>query len=144
MKVKFSNCITGENVIYMEIDKYNTMDEIVPYSQSTNTTYNNDYNGRVNSCFEKIPINTQENNDQTFQDWGSNLRNISWNDPPIETIRKLKFKFRFHDGRLVDFKNKNFNFTLAFNCVKNEIPRKTTELNVPSGWRSGYILIYSP
>lgn len=133
----FSNFVDGENVIYMEIEKFNSMDEIEPFSESTNTTYNNDYNGRVNGSFEKIPISTKEDNDQTLQDWGSNLRNITWNNPPIETIRKLKFKFRFHDGRLVDFQNKNFNFTLAFNCVKNEIPRKTTEVNVPSGWRSG-------
>ena len=48
--------ITGESSIYMECKKYNSMDELKPYVQSTSNTYNNDYNGYVNSCFAKIPI----------------------------------------------------------------------------------------
>ena len=35
----------------------------------------------------------------------------------------MKFKFRYHDGRLVDFKDNNFNFTIAFNQLKDEIAR---------------------
>jgi len=38
-------------------------------------------------------------------------------------IKKLKFKFRYHDGRLVEFKDCNFNFTIAFNQLKDEIAR---------------------
>ena len=48
--------IFGDDVIYMEIRKYNTIDEIEPYSERTNQLYNNDYSGKVNSAFAKIPI----------------------------------------------------------------------------------------
>jgi len=58
------------------------------------------------------------------------LENISQYDPPIERISKLKFTFRHHDGRLVDFQNNNFDFTLEFNCLKNEIA-KSYNVRVP-------------
>ena len=61
------------------------------------------------------------------------LQNISNYDVPIETIRKLKFTFRFHDGRLVDFKDCNFNFSIAFNCIRDEIPREY-ELRIPPSY----------
>ncbi len=38
--------ILGEKCIYMEVDKYNSYDELNPYSQHTSNMYNNDYNGR--------------------------------------------------------------------------------------------------
>ena len=50
--------------------------------------------------------------------------------PPIDKIRKLKFKFRYHDGRLVEFKDNNFNFTIAFHILKDEIARDY-EVRVP-------------
>ena len=40
------NChldVVGENWIYMEMNKYNTMDELEPYSENTAALYNNDY-----------------------------------------------------------------------------------------------------
>ncbi|MEE9574007.1 MAG: hypothetical protein V3W20_13210, partial [Candidatus Neomarinimicrobiota bacterium] len=48
--------IYGEDAIYMEIDRYNTLDEIEPYSENTSGWFNNDYNGKVNSAFAKIPV----------------------------------------------------------------------------------------
>ena len=57
------------------------------------------------------------------------LQNIFQYYPPIDKIRKLKFTFRYHDGRLVNFKNSNFNFTIAFNELRNEIARDYTILN---------------
>ena len=105
----------------MELDKYNSMDELVPYSQRTNDTYFNDYSGRVNSAFAKIPIGRIPNV-HNF-DTKSKLQNVSQYHPPIDKIRKLKFTFRYHDGRFVDFNNSNFNFTLAFNELRDEIAR---------------------
>ena len=61
------------------------------------------------------------------------LFNVSNYEVPIENIRKLRFQFRFHDGRLVDFKNSNFNFTLGFNCIKDEIP-KDYDLRIPASF----------
>ena len=114
--------ISGETCIYMEVDKYNSYDELYPYNKSSCQMYdNNAYSGKVNSAFAKIPIKgeTIEQDARTLY-----LQNIVQYDPPIERIARLIFKFRFHDGRLVDFQNKNFDFTIEFNCLKNEIAKK--------------------
>jgi hypothetical protein len=115
--------IQGDRVIYMEVDKYNSYLEIEPYSRATNTLYNNDYNGRVNSAFAKIPITTLPPGEHVDSRNGL-LQNIVTFEPPIEKITTLKFKFRYHDGRLVDFQQFPFNFTIAFNRIQNEIPRQ--------------------
>ena len=51
------------------------------------------------------------------------LQNMTQYFPPIDKIRKLKFKFRYHDGYLVDLNNQDVNFTLEINQLRNEIPR---------------------
>jgi len=112
----------GDSAIYMEIDKYNTIDEIDPYSTATNNKYKNDYHGRVNSAFAKIPI-TAVPESQIFDSRNGFLQNVSQYFPPIKTISKLKFKFRYHDGRLVEFKDNNFNFTIAMNQLRDEMAR---------------------
>jgi hypothetical protein len=114
--------ISGERCIYMEVDKYNSYDELYPYNKSSCQIFdNNAYNGRVNTAFAKIPIKGE-----TVEQDSRNLflQNVVQYDPPIERISRLKFKFRFHDGRLVDFQNNNFDFTIEFNCLKNEIAKK--------------------
>ena len=107
--------------IYMEIDKYNTIDELSVTSRSNNL-YNNDYNGKVNSFFAKLPI-TSEPYNEILTNKNDSLDSISIYNPPIEKISKLKFKFRYHDGTLVDFKNHEFSFVVGFNSLQNEIPR---------------------
>jgi hypothetical protein len=107
----------------MEFDKFNTIDELVPYAERTNNMYNNDYNGKVKSAFAKIPITVGGQSSQIFDSRNHFLQNVSQYHPPIDRIKKVKFKFRYHDGRLVDFKDNNFNFTIAFNQLKDEIAR---------------------
>lgn len=111
--------IRGEEIIYMEVEKYNTIDEIAPYSCKTNNLVNNDYHGKVNSAFAKIPIRTKRftsENDSSTQF----IMNVSQYEPPIEKISKLKFKFRYHDGRLVDFKSMSLSFSIGFSILSNE------------------------
>ena len=122
IEAPFAANIRGEKCFYMEIDKYNSYDELYPYNKSSCQMYdNNAYNGKVNSAFAKIPIAgifiEQESRNGLLQ-------NIVEYDPPIERIVRLTFKFRFHDGRLVDFQTNNFDFTIEFNCLKNEIHKK--------------------
>ena len=124
--------IMGEDWIYMEVDKYNTMDEIEPYSENTAGFYNNDYSGKVDSAFAKIPVQCTAfshiyDSNQAF------LSNISHYHPPIERISKLKFKFRYHDGRLVDFKWQPLSFVIEFNLLRDEIP-KAMSLRVPPSY----------
>lgn len=45
--------IMGNDYVYMEVIKYNSMDEIEPYSENTGGLYNNDYAGKINSAFLK-------------------------------------------------------------------------------------------
>jgi len=121
--------ILGEQVIYMEVDKYNSYLELYPYSESTSSTYNNDSGGNVKSAFAKIPV-TALPNGQFFDSRNGFYQNLVYYDPPLERIQKLKFKFRYHDGRLVDFQNSPFNFTIEFNTLQNEI-KKSFNVNIP-------------
>ena len=109
----------GEEAIYMEVDKYNSIDEIYPYSERTGHLYNNDLGHRVNGSFAKIPL---VGNIFTQQSGARNTvpLNVFHSEPPIQRIDRLKFKFRYHDGRLVDFKCLPFSFTLEFNMLKDE------------------------
>ena len=120
LEATFPVSLFGHTVVYMEVDKYNSMDELTPYPQRTNNLYDNDYNGRVNSAFAKIPL-TGTPQAQVFESKNGFLQNTSNHfNPPIERIQKLKFRFRYHDGRLVNFKQENFNFTISFNELRNE------------------------
>jgi len=115
--------LTGETCMYLEVDKYNSYDELYPYNESTRQNYdNNAYSGKVNSAFAKIPIKAHDTNSydsRTFY-----LHNLVQYDPPIERIARLKFKLRFHDGRLVNFQNFPFDFTVEFNSLRNEMEKK--------------------
>jgi hypothetical protein len=118
----FTVKLNGDNAIYMEIDKFNYMDELKPYPVNTSGAINNTYGGIVNSAFVKIPITSTPYSyftDSTM----INLNNCGFYIPLIEKISRLKFKFRYHDGRLVDFRDAPFNFTIEINQIRNEINR---------------------
>ena len=76
----------------------------------------------MDSAFAKIPITATPLGE--FNDSRNGfLQNVTTFDIPEEKISKLSFLFRYHDGRLVDFGNNRFNFTIEFNSLKNEIGR---------------------
>ena len=112
--------IDGEKDIYMEVEKYNSYDEIYAFTQSNRSSYSNNANtGKVNSAFAKIPLDpTTVQNSRNLL-----LVNFVQYEPPIERIAKLDFTFRFHDGRYVDFRGLEFNFTIEFNSLRPEILR---------------------
>lgn len=119
-KAKICNInIMGEDVIYMELDRYNTIDEIAPYSKNTSAARCNDYHGKVKSAFAKIPLPCTAFS-QIFDSRNAFLMNVSQYEPPLERLTKLKFKFRYHDGRLVDFKCLPLSFSIEFNMLRNE------------------------
>ena len=123
VKAPLSFTIGGDTCLYMEVDKYNSYDELYPYNESSKQMYNNNaYAGKVNSAFAKIPIKEHDKN--SFDSRTFYLHNLVHYDPPIERVARLKFKFRFHDGRLVDFQNYPFDFTIEFNCLRNEMDKK--------------------
>ena len=63
IEAPLSFTINGDNCIYLEVDKYNSYDELYPYNESTTKIYgNNAYAGKVNSAFAKIPIRSNTEN----------------------------------------------------------------------------------
>lgn len=126
------DCINlfGENQMYMELDKYNQLDELLPYPVNTNAMYNARYGGRVDSAFAKIPL-IQMPHAQIFDSVNTSLTGMSVFYQPLEQISKVKMTFRYHDGRRVDFRNMPFSFILEFNCLRTE-PQPVHEVRKPS------------
>jgi hypothetical protein len=102
--------------IYIELEKYNKCDEIKPFLYYN---YNNANSGIVNSAFAKIPIYPFEDNKGLVND--GYFENISYYQPPIDKIAKLKLKFRYHNGMLVDFHNFNVSLSIEINQIRNEM-----------------------
>ena len=123
----------GENVFYLDMFEYNQMDELQPYPIRVNSTKNNSYGGKVNSAFAKIPILGVPVS-QYFDSRNSLLQNFSHFYPPLERVSKLKFRFKYHNGHLVNFSNNDFSFTLQFDCYRDEIAREL-KLRVPAQYR---------
>ena len=122
--------LMGESTIYMEAERYNHIDELVPFSQNTNGMYNNDFNGVVNAAFAKIPVTVLPYG-QVFESSNGILISSTHFDPPLERVQKMKFRFRNHVGALIDFQDFPFNFTIEFNCLRNEIG-KSYAIRIPS------------
>jgi len=102
--------------IYIELEKYNKCDEIKPFLYYS---YNNANSGIVNSAFAKIPIYPFQDNKGLVND--GYFENISYYQPPIDKIAKLKLRFRYHNGMLVDFHNFNVSLSLEINQIRNEM-----------------------
>jgi hypothetical protein len=102
--------INISNTIYMEIDKFNYINEIAPFSKSTTSYFNNDYYGKVNSAFAKLILSNVSNTYIPIKKFKRILPHME------EKVARLKFRFRYHNGNLVDFINQNFNFSLRFEC----------------------------
>jgi hypothetical protein len=128
--------MAGDAVIYMEIDKCNYQDEMQPYSEKTSSTRHNDYNGIVNASFAKIPILSKPTKLLSLLEYqyngepGDTSEGMASFFPPLDKLSKLKFKFRYHDGTLVDFGGLNFNFTIGIFSCRNEIAR-SKQLRTP-------------
>ena len=114
--------LMGEDCIYMEMEKFNNINEIYPFSERTNTLYNCDYGHKSDAAFAIIPL-TQTPYGTELGNRNTMNTNVFISEPPIKNINRLEFKFRYHDGRLVDFKNLPFSFVLEFNMLREEQAR---------------------
>ena len=108
--------IAGDGCLYMELATYNNIDELMPYQERTSDLYYGKYGGKHNSSFAKIPVRKRSSRENY-------LSNIFFSVPPLERLQKLRFKFRYHDGRPVEFHDVNFNFTLEITTLRNEMPK---------------------
>lgn len=110
-----------QDSIYIELDKYNNISEIEPYSTRTNNSFNNDYNASVNSAFAKILLTNGR-----FENIVNDITHLPYCyvfKTPNVSIDKLKFKLRFHDGRLVDLKNQPFSMLIEAETLVDEQQR---------------------
>ena len=128
--VQFVECpykinIFGPSYIYMEIFKYNCIDETQPYNISQFTLTTNETNGIVNSAFAKIPIVSTP----TSQYYDGPSNSYKFFDPPVERIRRLKFRLRYHNGELVNFGVFEYTFTLEFTTLLPMINRAVNYVN---------------
>lgn len=113
----------GPAYIYMELDcgsSLNCIDETEPFELNRFTSTTNQTNGIVNSAFAKIAIPTTP----ISQWFDQQALPYKWFDPPMERIRKLKIKMRYHDGTLVDFAGFDYSIMLQFTYFSPQIPKK--------------------
>jgi hypothetical protein len=96
--------------IYMEVDAFNWIDEITPFSIATTDAYNGDFNGSVNNAFAKLALSTVSGCYVPVKKFKRVLPHA------VEKVGRLKFKFRYHNGIPVDFKQQAFDFSLKFEC----------------------------
>ena len=129
--VQFIECpykinIFGPSHLYMEVFKYNCIDETQPYNISNFTLTTNETNGIVNSAFAKIPIVSTP----TSQYYDGPANSYKFFDPPVERIRRLRFRLRYHNGELVNFGVFEYTFTLEFTTLLPMINRAINYVNL--------------
>jgi hypothetical protein len=100
----------GPSYIYMEIEGQNCIDETSPYNVSEFTLTTNATNGIVNSSFAKLAIPATP----ISQWFDRDSLPYKFYYPPAERMRRFKFKFRYHNGQLVNFGFFNFSFVIEF------------------------------
>jgi hypothetical protein len=110
----------GPAFMYLEIDGLNCIDETSPFNISEFTVHTNQTNGRVNTCFAKIPIPSTPIS-QWFDD---SQKPYKYFNPPAERIRKLKLKIRYHNGQTVDFGLFDWSILLEFTLLRPQNERK--------------------
>jgi hypothetical protein len=124
---KFS-VFVGRYYMYMEISGYNNMDETQLFNVSDFNTQTNGTNGIVNSAFAKIPLYTNPNfpADNPYYN-GETIDNvIRIFNPPMSKIRRLRIRFRWHDGNYIDFSGSTYAFTLVMNILNPQNSKKYT------------------
>ena len=107
--------------IYMEIDSLNiNYDELNPFPTGTNNMFSNLSNSSTRTAFIKIPPIVY--NTGGFQ-YDKLQNSVAFFEAPIKRIQNLKFKFRYHDNKLVDLDNQDVNFTIEINQLRSNIHR---------------------
>ena len=109
--------------IYFEIDNFNKLyDEIYPFPNNSNNSINNQYNSGCNTAFFKIPFYVVNQQGFIYPNYSSRY---AYFEPPLKKIKEFKFKFRYHDGTLVDFGTEDITFTIEIteliNNFKNNV-----------------------
>jgi hypothetical protein len=119
--------LMGPASLYMEIEGQNCIDETSPYNLSKFTIQTNETNGRVNSAFAKINIPTTP----ISQWFDRDSLPYKFYYPPLEKLRRLRIRIRYHNGQLANFGVFNFNFVIEFTLQLPQILRKSNSVAYP-------------
>lgn len=100
--------IYGEKMIYIDVDGFNSINELEP---------NKSKSFKVNSAISYVKNKYKSDiishdNESIISDNQTIFKVIK------DRIQKLTFKFRFHNGKLVDFQNSPFSFMLSFTTIR--------------------------
>ena len=109
----------GPTSFYIEIPQLNCLDETQPFNVSPFTMRTNQTNGIVNSAFAKIDITSTP----ISQYFNRESPTYKYFYPPLERLRKLSIKIRYHNGQLVDFGIFDWTFMIEFLCLNPQQPR---------------------
>jgi hypothetical protein len=105
--------LMGEAFIYMEIDGQNCIDETKPFNVSNFSLKTSQTNGVTDSAFAKLPVPSTP----MSQWFDRDSVPYKFYYPPAERMRRLKFRFRYHNGRPANFGTFNFSFMLEFTIM---------------------------
>ena len=119
----------GQTHVYIEMDNFNCIDELEPYPVNTNAKKYNRFGGRKDGSFAIVPIAPPGSG--PYASTGVAI-SVPYFNPPVEKVSKLKFKFRYHNGELVDFLDKELHLTFEINSLISE-QAYTMDINTPSG-----------
>jgi hypothetical protein len=111
----------GPAYFYMDIEGLNCIDETSPFNISEFTIKTNQTNGIVNSAFAKIAVPTTP----ISQWFDRDSLPYKYYYPPAERIRRLKIRFRYHNGQTVQFGVFNFSFVLEFMLQSPQLLRSS-------------------
>lgn len=120
--------------IYLEVNDFNVISEKKPDIGNRNNTFNSGYNGLGGAALAKIPVPGIADGITP----GFNLLSTLVPSEFLETrklflnsfdtrVHKLTFKFRDHNGSLIDFGDQDFTFTLEFGLVR-EVPNRSLNI----------------
>lgn len=117
--------LTKDMYIYLDIETLNGGDETKPFSNNEYTKTTNQGNGSVNSFLGRIPLFTTST--YATSNGGSDKQSNTYFNPPLERLRKLKINLRYHDGTLVDFGLKEWDFSLIVTSYLPSQNKKITK-----------------
>jgi hypothetical protein len=108
--------LMGPAYFYMDIEGLNCIDETSPFNISEFTIKTNQTNGFAKIAVPTTPISQWFDRDSLP---------YKYYYPPAERIRRLKIRFRYHNGQTVQFGVFNFSFVLEFMLQSPQLLRSS-------------------
>jgi len=93
--------------------------EIANLNKNDESSIDNRRSGTIDGSFAKIPLDGNSGDYVFLTDTGSYPLNRHVYQPPVAKLNTLQVKFRYHDGRVVDFNGTEHSFTLELELLDN-------------------------